>query len=133
MVLNSMIIVFNRASAYMLSLLLCLTMSIACAVNKQAIANQETIVSPCDRTSSNCPCEPYPGVEVSDEERCLLKVICQRCNVRDGCIAKCLANGEGHHVGGSCWHNCANLAIVQDQLVVYDFYCREYYENMSCK
>jgi len=53
-----------------------------------------------------CAAEIKPQSELGEGDRCVLKLMANRCGNLDPCFVQCFASGSARNIGGGCYHMC---------------------------
>jgi hypothetical protein len=65
-------------------------------------------LAPCGDTQKCRALRATPGVTLTVEEQCFVRLHAARCSPMDLCIVDCLLKGSAKNVGGGCWHVCTH-------------------------
>ena len=65
-------------------------------------------VPPCGDPQKCRMLRAAPGISLTVEEQCFVRVHAARCSPTDLCIVDCLLKGSGKNIGGGCWHLCTH-------------------------
>jgi hypothetical protein len=53
-----------------------------------------------------CIADFKPEAKLNTGDKCVVKLMAERCGSLDACFVKCFASGRGLNVGGGCYHLC---------------------------
>ena len=105
-----------KQSLSVLALLSSLLVSAACASKAKPI-DQEAVNARCAEKEP-CDCTGIDQAQITEKEKCQVRLLCARGTRTDACLIKCILTGEGKNVGGSCYHSCDGLYVRVDGLWV---------------